>query len=284
LAAAGRNFEGQAVSIVSNLLTRIIAALFGIPLLVWPAWEGGIPLYALVIALQIAMLIEWRQLLLHHGVQSSLFTFLIAFAAFDFFALAPSGKLWPGLAVAIAVLWMTIHVFRNAKSRIAEMGATVLFLTYIALPLALWLSLHDFRLHERYSSAGPLLLLFVATWFCDSGAYFIGRAFGKHKLFVRASPNKTIEGAVGGFLFAAVPLFFVRALGLAEPSLIDFIMLPIAVGVFGQLGDLLESLFKREFGVKDSSHFIPGHGGVLDRFDSLLLSTPVFYSFLLITS
>jgi phosphatidate cytidylyltransferase len=269
---------------VSNLLTRIVVAIVGIPLLVWPAMHGGITLYALVFALQIAMLIEWRQLLLYYRLRSSLLIFIIAFAAFDIFTLATSGKLWPGLALAIAVLWTTIHVFRNAKSRIAEMGATVLFLIYVALPLSLWPGLHDFRLLERYTAAGPLLLLFVATWFCDSGAYFIGKTFGRHKLFERASPNKTIEGAIGGFLFSAIPLFIIRVLGWAEPAVIDYIMLPVAVGVFGQIGDLLESLFKREIGVKDSSHFIPGHGGVLDRFDSLLLSTPVFYSFLLITS
>jgi phosphatidate cytidylyltransferase len=269
---------------VSNLLTRIAVAFIGIPLLVWLAWGGGLTLCLLVLALQVAMLIEWRQLFQHYGIHISFLAFLIAFIAFDVFVLAPPYKLWRGLALGIAVLWITVHVFRNAKSRIAEMGATALFLFYIAFPLSLWPDLQDFRVYERYTSAGPLLLLFVATWFCDSGAYFTGKAFGRHKLFERASPNKTVEGAIGGLLLATAPLFIIRALGWAAPTAIDCIALPIAVGVFGQLGDLLESLFKREVGVKDSSHFIPGHGGVLDRFDSLLLSTPVFYSFLLITS
>ena len=155
---------------------------------------------------------------------------------------------------------------------------------YAALPLALWPSLQDFQLDERFTPAGPLVLLLAATWFCDSGAYFTGKMLGRHKLFVRASPNKTVEGAIGGLVFAAVPLLLIYWMDWATPNVLDFIVLPIAVGIFGQLGDLLESLFKREAGVKDSSNIIPGHGGVLDRFDSLLLSTPVFYSFLLFSS
>jgi phosphatidate cytidylyltransferase len=269
---------------VSNLLTRITVAVIGIPLLVWPAWRGGISLYVLVLALQAAMLMEWSRLLRHRGIQISIPSFILVFIAFDLLFLASDFKLRLGFATAIAAVWTSVQVFRNARSRIAEMGGSALFLFYVMFPLSLWPELQGLKLHERFTATGPLLLLFIATWFCDSGAYFIGKAFGKHKLFERASPNKTIEGAVGGLVFASAPLFIARAFGWAEPTLIDYIMLPVAVGVFGQLGDLLESLFKREVGVKDSSHFIPGHGGVLDRFDSLLLSTPVFYSFLLITS
>jgi phosphatidate cytidylyltransferase len=160
---------------------------------------------------------------------------------------------------------------------------TALFLIWIALPLALWIYIAALD-SIRFPLIGALGMLLAATWCCDSGAYFIGRLLGKHRLYPLASPNKTVEGAIGGLLFAALPLTIVKAAGWGAPQILDIVILTVAVGGFGQAGDLLESLFKREAGVKDSSHIIPGHGGLLDRFDSLLLSTPVFAAYLLISA
>lgn len=126
-----------------------------------------------------------------------------------------------------------------------------------------------------------VLLVFVLLWVNDTFAYLTGRLLGKHKLFERISPGKTIEGSIGGLVFtlAGVMVF---------SHYVDWLSMKQAVGmgliavVFGTLGDLCESMLKRQAGVKDSGNLIPGHGGILDRFDSVLFAFPFIYSYLLL--
>jgi phosphatidate cytidylyltransferase len=125
-----------------------------------------------------------------------------------------------------------------------------------------------------------VLSLFVALWVCDTFAYFAGSMFGKHKLFERVSPGKTWEGSVAGFLGAVGVMIGARAGWLEYLTMTDAVVLGILIGVFGQIGDLIESLFKRDAGVKDSSSIIPGHGGVYDRFDSLVFIAPIVYLYI----
>jgi phosphatidate cytidylyltransferase len=128
-----------------------------------------------------------------------------------------------------------------------------------------------------------LLALFILSWANDSGAYIVGSLTaklpkGNHKMFPRVSPAKSWEGLIGGFVFDLVAGYVFYHIGwTAEMGLVNSLIFALVVGVFGTLGDLMESLFKRTLGVKDSGRFMPGHGGVLDRFDSLLLATPVVY-------
>jgi phosphatidate cytidylyltransferase len=157
-----------------------------------------------------------------------------------------------------------------------------------------WLLLHLVLLRElprqlsMDDALGASLVLYVIAivWSCDTGAFLVGIAFGRHKLFPRVSPSKSIEGAVAGFLCAVGVAFagyawFARQEGgdifLTAPQAL---VLGALLGIAGQLGDLVESLLKRDARVKDASSTIPGHGGVLDRFDSLLFSAPVAFYYL----
>ncbi len=127
---------------------------------------------------------------------------------------------------------------------------------------------------------GPGYVLFLLTlvWSADSGAYFVGRRFGRRKLAPQVSPGKTWEGVAGGATTSAlVAIIGGRLLGLPGESLPWFVPLCLVVVVFSIVGDLLESLFKRAAGVKDSGRFLPGHGGVLDRIDSITAAAPAFY-------
>jgi phosphatidate cytidylyltransferase len=119
------------------------------------------------------------------------------------------------------------------------------------------------------------ILVFCSIWVCDSAAFFIGRKFGKHKLIPNVSPNKSVEGAVAGFVFAT--LFFVIASYLIIPTFNIYyaLIIGVTIGIFGQVGDLVESKIKRDVDVKDSGNLIPGHGGMLDRFDSIILVAPI---------
>jgi len=125
-----------------------------------------------------------------------------------------------------------------------------------------------------------IVSLLASIWICDTAAYFGGVRFGKHKLFERVSPNKTWEGAAFGFVSAVLTMLLARILVLEYLRLHDAIILGLFVGVFGQMGDLIESRFKRDSGVKDSSDLIPGHGGFYDRFDSLVFVSPFVYLYI----
>ena len=109
---------------------------------------------------------------------------------------------------------------------------------------------------------------------------FFGSRFGKHKLAPTVSPNKTVEGFIGGFVGAYLVAFIFKVFWLTDVPDWHFVAIGALIGLFGQLGDLVESLWKRSLGIKDSSAIIPGHGGVLDRFDSLLFAAPVLYLYL----
>ena len=119
--------------------------------------------------------------------------------------------------------------------------------------------------------------LFATIWMCDTAAYFGGLTLGRHKLFESVSPKKTWEGAVFGYVFSVLTMLLAQRMFLDYMSSLDAVVLGSIVGIFGQLGDLVESKFKRDAGVKDSSSLIPGHGGVYDRFDSLVFVAPIVY-------
>lgn len=129
------------------------------------------------------------------------------------------------------------------------------------------------------SEFGPSMLMYllVLVWTVDIGAYFAGKNFGKHKLIPVISPNKTVEGLVGGLSFSVVcAIFGAYFLGFHGSKVILFCLVTIATAIFSVVGDLFESLLKRQAGIKDSGSIFPGHGGVLDRVDSLLSALPVF--------
>ncbi|WP_077326191.1 phosphatidate cytidylyltransferase [Virgibacillus siamensis] len=121
-----------------------------------------------------------------------------------------------------------------------------------------------------------IFYVLIIIWVTDTGAYFAGRAFGKKKLWPMISPNKTIEGAIGGVVAACIT-GVVFQLIVPLSSMIGVIIVTILVSIFGQIGDLVESAFKRHYGVKDSGDLLPGHGGILDRLDSLLFVLPILH-------
>jgi phosphatidate cytidylyltransferase len=203
------------------------------------------------------------------------------------------------------VLVLLVELFRNKGSVIANAGATIMGMAYVGIFLGTLLGLRELYGMEfplslamahanglspladdavratTYAWGGwTLISIFASLWMCDTMAYFGGRTMGKHKLFVRVSPNKTWEGAVWGFMGALITMLVMRQLVLPYVALHQAIVFGIIIGVFGQIGDLVESALKRDAGVKDSSSLIPGHGGVLDRFDSLIFVAPILYLYI----
>ena len=189
--------------------------------------------------------------------------------------------IWRGLLVAyVAVMLLALisHLFRPQVQPIQSWGNLCAGQVMIALPFAL---MNGVLMHSKWL----MLALFILLWVNDSGAYIVGslmakRKGGNHKMFPRVSPAKSWEGLIGGFVFDLIAGYvFFRIGWMGDMTLMNSLLFALAGGVFGTLGDLMESLFKRTLGVKDSGKFMPGHGGVLDRFDSLLLAVPVTYFF-----
>ena len=125
-----------------------------------------------------------------------------------------------------------------------------------------------------------ILGCFILIWFNDSFAYFVGKKFGKQKLFYSISPHKTVEGFLGGLFFCCLSASLVSRFVNNTLSTSEWLMIAVIISVFGTLGDLIESKFKRVSNVKDSGRIIPGHGGMLDRLDSIIFASPYIYLFL----
>jgi phosphatidate cytidylyltransferase len=180
------------------------------------------------------------------------------------------------LVIAFVFLLFLIELFQTNQDPFARIANTFLGLLYIALPLSLFSSTAFIGgSYDQTIVMGILLLL----WANDIGGYIGGVSFGKHKLFERVSPKKTWEGTMGGALFG-IATAFACAHFFTVLSLKDWVILSILIIVFGSIGDLVESLFKRNLSVKDSGNLIPGHGGFLDRFDGLFIAAPFLILYL----
>ncbi len=178
----------------------------------------------------------------------------------------------------VPFLYALFSVKHDAKPIFTYLFASF---TFLCLPAALMLFMYREDLFAGMAGPGLIVFVFCLLWANDIFAYLTGRLLGKHKLFPRISPGKTIEGSIGGLVFTLIAT-------AVFAHYVDWLTIPIALGmaaiavVFGTLGDLCESMLKRQAGVKDSGKLIPGHGGILDRFDSVMFSVPFVFVFLLL--
>lgn len=274
----------------ANLVRRVGFAVVAIPLALLLVWYGGLPLVLLLVAAAALATRELFDLAERREVRPARVLGLVSAAAISPIAYgaiaSPDTRTmvdaaWPYAAAIWLIALLTWALLTRAPTErpLAAVGVTVLAVAYAgALPAFLL----DMRHHGHglRSWAGAWLVFFplVVTWVCDTAAMFGGRAFGGAKLAPTVSPGKTRSGSLAGVVggLAVAPVFgaavFPRV-GVHAP-LWQLVVVAGVLGVIGQIGDLAESLFKREAGVKDSSQLIPGHGGVLDRLDSLYFVIP----------
>lgn len=234
---------------------------------------GGLWLTALVLLIVVYASKEYTAILKHKGFLPS-FKIIIA-SSLIFAALAYFNRfdLIPLAFTLSAIMAFMSVLFRGKQPYIANVATTVLGFLYCG-----WFPLHLLFLRNLENGVGYTVMLFFAVLVTDTFCYFVGSRFGKHKLAAVISPNKTIEGAFGG---TAMCMVFSLALGLPIGiSWYHTIILGLLIAVFAQIGDLCESMIKRDAGVKDSSNVLPGHGGFLDRTDSYILTIPVVYYYL----
>ena len=264
---------------IGNTTARIIVSVVAIPVIVIVSYLGSYYFFIFVLAIGIVSFYEFWLLLQKKEIDGNLslgifFVILLITNNFrnfiDFYA----------LILTVVLLISAVELFRNKGSAIINLGTTLLGILYIGLFASSLVSIREFYPAE-YNHGGLLILaILFSIWICDSAAFFVGTAIGKHKIFPRVSPKKSWEGTLFGLLFAVIAMITSKVVFLDFVLWIDAVLIGLIVGVVGQTGDLIESLFKRDVGVKDSSDLIPGHGGVFDRFDSLLYTAPAVFLYI----
>ena len=268
----------------SNLLTRVVIAFIFGPIIIYFTLLGKLPFLILVEILIIVGLWEFtylvklknslipRWILLPLGVLLGISIYIWGEKAFIFFLLG--------------ILYLTAFVFvikEKIPGATSDLSLTVFALFYVAGLFSFLILLRQMpqSLGLDYKVGGLwIVYLLVCIWTCDTFAYFIGAPLGRRKLSPSVSPQKTVEGFGAGILGAVAAAFFSHFVFFTSAQLKHLLVISVLVSLIGQIGDLTESLFKRDAKIKDISHIIPGHGGILDRFDSLLFVAPMVYYYL----
>ncbi|MBM7572056.1 phosphatidate cytidylyltransferase [Aquibacillus albus] len=174
------------------------------------------------------------------------------------------------ITLFFVLLMLAYTVLVKNKFTFDDAGFLILSAIYVGLGFYYFVETREAGLEYIFY----VILVILAT---DTGAYFFGRAMGKRKLWPEISPNKTIEGAIGGILLACIVAVIFQIIWPVHSSIVIVLFVTVLASAFGQIGDLVESAFKRHYNVKDSGHILPGHGGILDRFDSWLFVFPLLH-------
>ncbi|OGR72168.1 MAG: hypothetical protein A2089_12710 [Elusimicrobia bacterium GWD2_63_28] len=260
------------------LLPRVLTALFGIPVVLFLINTGG-PSYAVFVFTIIALSLYEYATLMKMGAKPvnspALYLFGLLLPAalyFDRFGAAQAGvNNFSGLLVSLTVIGVMAWELFTPKKYIERMGLTLLGIFMVSWCLFHLVAIRDIRPAGLWLT----LMLIITVWIMDTAAYFFGKNFGRRQLST-ISPKKTWEGAAAGFITAILTAWAISKLsGAFSPAFAAGA--GVLIGVFGQISDIAESMLKRAVGAKDSSSLLPGHGGILDRFDSYIFLAPVIY-------
>lgn len=265
----------------SNLAVRVATALVGAPLIIFLLFRGpDWGFYAL--ALPATLIGAWELFnMTHAGDRPSQVAGVLVTAVTSLALWSSHGdhRVLVTLLVVVPLfgpLFTLVRLgdMRSAALRVCAMGMGPLF---VGVPLTLLSMLR----RDAPGGAGWVLVTIMFAWFADTGGYFAGRFFGKHKLYEAVSPKKTVEGSIGGLMGSVLGAVLAHFWFLPSLSLAHGVPLALVAGALGQAGDLGESVLKRSTGVKDSGAIVPGHGGILDRVDALLVTSTVSYLYAL---
>lgn len=253
-----------------RIQTAILALVLFLPFVLYGDW----PFTLFVYAIATIGLIELMKM--HKVTIYSLPSFLaIAFLWFILFPFQDVSSTFFGLTqMEVTILFvmslLTYMVLVKNKFTFDDVGFMLLAVVYIGIGFY-------YLIETRNAGLNYVIYALLVVWSTDTGAYIFGRTMGRKKLWPEISPKKTIEGALGGIILACIVAVVFQLIFPFSFSTIIVILVTILASVFGQIGDLVESAFKRHYGVKDSGNILPGHGGILDRFDSLLFVFPLLH-------
>jgi phosphatidate cytidylyltransferase len=267
---------------VKNFVTRSITGLLYGALVIGCILGGKISFAILALFFTVIGLHEFFTIHKNNGLQPMYFLGIISgIALFLFFFFFALGVLNPGyfrLFIILFFILLVIEMYRNNSNPFGNIALTLMGVAYISLPLSLLTFLVIPKLDGLYTPY-ILITVFILIWAFDTGAYLTGIAFGKHKFFPRLSPKKSWEGLIGGAIVTVLAALIISHFyHIIDTRGMIFAALLTALGA--TFGDLAESMLKRSVDIKDSGKLLPGHGGLLDRIDSLLFVGPIIYVFI----
>ena len=263
-------------------VTRFAAGIAGLLLVLPVLWWGGMHgVQLLVLATSIVCLVEYSGMAFPDDRPAALVLLLAGWLLLHVALHHPSVPSLIGAGGVLTMGAMAVATLRIGPDIAAAADRAARGLLGIG-----WIGLLSFLPLIRHGPDGLawVFAVLVVSWLGDTGAYFAGRAFGRHPLYSKVSPKKTWEGALGGITLATVGLFVVSELGLPALSALDVLILGPVLCIVGIVGDLAESMLKRSFGVKDTGWIMPGHGGLLDRIDSVLFVAPATWLWIQVAS
>lgn len=266
-------------------MKRILTAIVALPILLYTVWSSNPYFFVVLAAASVLIaLSEFYGLSSRLGAtpQSVMGYASALVVAAGFVLLRPELTLASLLGLCIVSLAIGVLRVSDIKTSMLSASVTVFGVVYVAL---LGACLIGIRMHPDAAAGGSarhlgsklLTMFFGLVMMTDTAAYYTGRSIGRHKLAPQISPGKTVEGSIGGLIGAAITGVLCKLIFFPELPLAHALILGLAIGIVGQIGDLAESLLKRSAGVKDSGRLLPGHGGMLDRIDSILFCAPLVY-------
>ena len=273
-----------------SVAQRWLTALIAIPIVLLFVWFGGWAAFAATLLVLVLCTIELHNMLFHAGYRPLIWVSLALSTLFLVAAMFPLYRLvlleW-GFGMTLLISFLCLLTRKQLDGALVDWALTLAISLYLGWSFSCFLLLRGYQpglLHftPNFSISFPpggwwLLFVMLGVWGCDSAAFFTGRYFGRHKLAPRVSPGKTWEGFVGGMVLAVVAALVLTVAQLGVPWYLA-IVFGLLLGGAAVLGDLAESLMKRQTRVKDSGQMMPGHGGMLDRVDSLLFAVIVVYA------
>lgn len=270
---------------LNNFATRMIVNALGIPAILLLIRTGGIPFATFVALVAVLAQIEFYNLMLKKGFEPWIPGGLTAGIAWTVTAYLAPGLLFP-LMILIILMFLGIMLFKTIENAAGNIAVTMFGFLYIPVMLSILTVLRESpnQFGGNYSEGSQLvMIIFAAIWICDSLAFVFGKWLGRKKIAPAISPGKSWAGCIAGLIGAIITVVLINFMDWKPDylQLSDLIVIGIIAGVFGQSGDFIESVFKRDAGVKDSGTLLMGHGGVLDRFDSFLFAPAFVYLYLL---
>jgi phosphatidate cytidylyltransferase len=271
------------------ILPRILTAIIGIPLVILSIKFGSIPYFVFILAITCLALNEYFYLTKQAEYETYpvvgfiigvLFVLSIYFNGPRITTLDMESQLTSIVLSFCIFLLLLIEIIRNAPyGSISRLGITLFALFIISWPFGHMLLIRDLRPNgEKFT-----YFLFFLIWLVDTGAYAAGSKWGKHKLADKISPKKSVEGVIGALVTSVISSIILwKVLGLTMFSLTEIVVVGLVLTGLCVISDLAESLIKRDSNLKDSDSLLPGHGGILDRFDSFIFTAPLFYYYLVI--
>ena len=265
---------------MSSLKSRTITSVYFVLLmLISILWSPYVFAFVFLIVTIMALL-EYYHHLKSLNISAFTYTALVSGSSIYCLIALIANKILPSdlvvLIIPLLFIVLIAGLYQFGSSSFSGIVYTIFGIIYIAIPFAMLNLFYNPRFLKPESSYELLLGYFIILWIYDSAAYLLGSRFGKHKLVSGISPNKSWEGLLGGFIFGLA-----ASIGVSYffniYSLKDWFIIALILIITGTLGDLFESVIKRNLGVKDTGNILPGHGGILDRFDAVLFSAPFVY-------